>query len=161
MTGQVRLPGAHIGGGLDCDGATLTNPDPEGLAVDLERVSVAQAVHMRPASLQGGIDLTHARVGGWYDEEKRTWPTRLRLEGFVYEAINADRCHRRGSAGLAAPPLRGGYLPQPYEQLAGVYRREGNEQAARTVAIAKQQARRADVPGWRHRPSRAWSWFLR
>ena len=53
------------------------------------------------------------------------------------------------------------YLPQPYEQLAGVYRREGNEQAARIVAIGKQRARRAHVRGWTRWPSRAWSGFLR
>jgi hypothetical protein len=36
--GGVRLLGAHIGGQLACDGATLTNPT--GLAVDLERAAI-------------------------------------------------------------------------------------------------------------------------
>ena len=78
----------------------------------------------------------------------------LRLEGFVYQAINADDATVGDRLGwLHRHPGR--FLPQPYEQLAGVYRREGNEQAARTVAIAKQRARRADIPGWRHWPTPA------
>jgi hypothetical protein len=35
-----------------------------------------------------------------------------------------------------------GYSPQPYEQLAAVYRSAGRDQDARTVGIAKQRARR-------------------
>ena len=42
-----------------------------------------------------------------------------------------------------------------------MYRREGHEQAARTVAIGKQRARRADIAGWRRWPSVAWSAVLR
>jgi fatty acid desaturase len=55
---------------------------------------------------------------------------------------------------------RNGYLPQPYEQLAGVYRRQGDERAARAVAIGNQRARRAAVRGWAHWPSRVWSGLL-
>jgi hypothetical protein len=96
-------------------------------------------------------------VGTWNDE-KRTWPEQLRLEGFVYDSIKApDAIKDRLRSWLP----RTGYLPQPYEQLAGTYRREGNEQAARMVAIGKQRARRADIRGWTHWPSRAWSVLLR
>ena len=43
-----------------------------------------------------------------------------------------------------------------------MYRRAGNEQAARTVAIAKQQARRTQARRWWVRaPSQAWSFVLR
>jgi hypothetical protein len=156
ITGEVRLPGAHISGQLNCDGATLTNPS--GLAVDLERATV-DAVYMRPTTLRGGIDLTHARVGGWYDA-KDTWPAQLRLEGFTYDAIDApnvsaqSRLHWLERHG-------GGYTPQPYEHLAAVYRRAGHDEWARTVSIAKQQARRASRRKWWVRwPSRAWSFLL-
>jgi hypothetical protein len=153
---EVRLSNAHIGGKLDCTDAVFCNP--QGLAVDLELASVAQAVVMRPAVFYGGLDLHHAQVGVWYDE-KRTWPERLRLEGFVYDSINAPDATIKDRVRSWLPRI--GYLPQPYEQLAGMYRREGNEQAARIVAIGKQRARRADVHGWTRWPSRAWSGFLR
>ena len=157
-TGQVRLPGAHIGGQLDCSEAVLTNPG--RLAVDFEGAAVAKAVHMRPASLEGGLGLTRARVGAWHDEQ-RTWPVKqsppaeLLLEGFVYDAIDAEGATAGDRLRCWLP--RNKYLPQPYEQLAGVYRREGNEQAAREVAIGKQRVRRSVVRGWRRRPSVAWS----
>jgi hypothetical protein len=82
--GPVKLAGAHIGGQLDCEGARFTNPN--GTALHLAYASVPEAVLMRPAGLEGAIDLTAARVGNWYDD-KATWPAALRLEGFVYDAI--------------------------------------------------------------------------
>ena len=164
VTGEVRLPGAHIGD-LELDGATLSNP--EGPAMDLKRASIVRSVRIRPISLQGSLDLTYARVGGWYDE-KRTWPTTLHLEGFTYEIIKAKKPDDADDADEATVKDRLGwlrrhqsYLPQPYEQLATVYRKAGNDTAARTVWVAKQWARRADVRGWRHWPSLAWSIFLR
>jgi hypothetical protein len=111
-------------------------------------------VVMRPAVLAGGLGLSQARVGGWYDE-KRTWPARLELEGFVYETINGPDAMIEDRLRSWLP--RNSFLPQPYEQLAGVYRRQGDEPAARAVAIGKQRARRAEVQGWARWPSRAWS----
>ena len=158
VTGEVRLLGAHVGGQLACDQATLSNPG--GRALDLERALVTGAVLMRPALLDGSIDLTAARVGAWYDD-RRTWPAGLNLEGFVYEAIDAPTVTPKQRLGWLRRQ-QDGYLPQPYEQLASVYRRAGHDQAARTVAIAKQQARRAQARRWWVRaPSRAWSFVLR
>jgi hypothetical protein len=156
-TGEVRLLGAHISGQLDCPEAVFTNPD--GLAINLEHASVAQTVWMRPASLAGALDLAHARVGVWHDERK-TWASRIWLDGFVYDTIDASDATVDDRLRSWLP--RNSYLPQPYEQLAGVYRREGNEQGARAVAIGKQRARRAEHRSWWIRwPSRAWSAVLR
>jgi hypothetical protein len=119
---------------------------------------------MRPESLNGRLDLTRTRVGAWYDQQQ-TWPgkqdppAKLWQEGFVYEAINGENASviDRLRSWLPREP----YIPQPYEQLAAVYRREGHEQAARAVAIGKQRARRGDVKGWRRYPIVAWSAVLR
>lgn len=158
VAGEVRLPGAHIGGQLDCERAKLTNPN--GTALDLAYASVAEAVLMRPSSLERTVDLTAARVGNWYDD-KPTWPAALRLEGLVYDAIAAPNVTPRQRLGWLRCH-QGGYVPQPYEQLAAAYRRAGNHEGARTVAIAKQQARRAQARRWWVRwPSRLWSGFLR
>jgi hypothetical protein len=158
VTGEVGLPGAHVGGQLDCRWATLSNP--RGAALTLERAFVTGGVFMRPAELGGGINLTEARVGGWYDD-LGTWPTVLSLEGFVYDAIDAPTVTPKQRL-CWLRRHKDGYLPQPYEQLASVYRRAGHDQAARTVAIAKQKARRAQAKRWWVRaPSRAWSFVLR
>src|SRR3954453_12197580 len=102
---------------------------------------------MRPDVLEGGLKLTNARVGGWYDQQK-TWPSadRLMLEGFVYDRISPSDGGVEARLRFWLPQTS--YLAQPYTQLAEVYRREGNEQDARRVAIAKQRARRADVNKW-------------
>jgi hypothetical protein len=97
-------------------------------------------------------------VSAWHDEN-RTWPEWIELEGFVYDSIRAPDTTVKDRLQLWLP--KNSYLPQPYEQLAGVYRREGHEQAARAVAIGKQRARRADVQGWRRCPSVGWSAVLR
>jgi hypothetical protein len=158
VTGEVGLDGARVGGQLACDGATLSNPG--GPALTLEDALVTGPVLMRLAHLDGSIDLPAARVGGWYDD-RRTWPTALNLEGFVYDAIDAPAVTPKQRLGWLRRQ-QDGYLPQPYEQLASVYRRAGHDQAARTVAIAKQQARRAQARRWWVRaPSRAWSFVLR
>jgi hypothetical protein len=160
FTGEVWLPGAHISGTLDCDGATLRSRTPDGLALGLLRASVDGDVYMTPAVLRGGIDLTYARVGSWYDNE-RSWPAWLRLKGFTYGAIDAPGVGvRRRLDWLSLQ--RGAYTPQSYEQLAAVYRRSGHEGSAPTVAIAKQRARRASSRRWWVRwPRQVWSVFLR
>lgn len=155
--GEVRMLGAHIDGQLNCTGASFSNPD--GLAINLERATVVQAVYMYPASLHGGLGLSHARVGVWHDE-RSTWPRRIDLNGFTYDAIDANNASAKDRLRSWLP--RVGYLPQPYEQLAGLYRREGNESAARAVSIGKQRARRADHSRWWVRwPSVTWSALLR
>jgi hypothetical protein len=49
-----------------------------------------------------------------------------------------------------------GYAPQPYEQLAAVYRQAGRDEDARRVAIASQRRRRKD----QHLPGRLWGVLL-
>jgi hypothetical protein len=49
-----------------------------------------------------------------------------------------------------------GFSPQPYEQLATVYRRTGRDDAARKVLIAKQRRRRGQL----NRPGRLWNILL-
>ena len=164
VEGEIDLVGADIGGWLMFNGAELVNP--AGVAVNLERASVTQNVYMQPARIDGELNLTAARVGGWNDK-KEIWEKKspkTRLSGFVYETIEGKDVE--GKEFTVEDRLRlwlpkgDGYSPQPYEQLAEVYRRVGSEQA-RTVAIGKQRARRDAVRGWARWPSKAWSALLR
>jgi hypothetical protein len=74
----------------------------------------------------------------------------------VYDALYEDRpvSARQRLGWLSRNPR--GYSPQPYEQLAAVYRRAGRDQDARTVAIARQRARRRTLA----LPARLWSLLL-
>jgi hypothetical protein len=135
--GEVRLPGAHIGGNLVFDDATLTNPN--GLALDLQAAQVG-ALFLRPASPPGQVDLTQAKVGVLYDDPA-TWPKELSLVGFAYDTL-AEPEEVSIQERLRWLRLYPHYSPQPYEQLAAVYRRAGREEDARRVGIARQQRRR-------------------
>ncbi|MFI0452678.1 hypothetical protein [Actinomadura sp. 6N118] len=159
VTGRIGLHSAHIGGVLGLNAARLVDIE-RSLVLDLEHAVIDRAMFLTPVALVGGIDLSHARVGRWCDH-RATWPEFVRLNGFIYEHISAPNVTARQRLEW----LRrqdGGYLPQPYEQLAEVYRRAGDESASRIVAIAKQRARRAQAARWWARwPSQVWSWVLR
>ena len=70
-TGAVRLPGAHIGGQLDCDGAVLRNDS--GPALHADNVQVDQDMYLRReftatgVGRSGAVNLAGARIGGQLD----------------------------------------------------------------------------------------------
>ncbi len=116
-TGEVRLLRARIQGALICTEARFENPN--GIALNLE----------------------HARLGGIEDDEG-SWPQRgrLRIDGLEYEGFAGDRTPTDARRRLEwlrrqLPDFR----PQPYDQLARVFRRMGREADAVEVLIAKQE----------------------
>jgi hypothetical protein len=152
--GEFRLIGARIGGRLSCGGAIFSNPD--GHTLNGDHMAVGGLLLLLPAAPpQGIVALTHARVGVLVDAQE-TWPAALRLDGFVYDAIRASPEVTVEQRLDWLERDLDGYSPQKYEQLAGAYRRTGQEQEARAVAIAKQRARRQVLS----RPGRLWSRLL-
>jgi hypothetical protein len=134
-TGEVSLLVAHIGGQLNCEDGQFSNAN--ALALDLERATVSGSLFMEPAKLEGILDLTDAQMSSYRDNSE-SWPEKLRLDGFVYDAIDGASAKER------LQWLRrneGGYSPQIYEQLATVYRRTGHDEDARRILIAKQRRR--------------------
>ncbi|WP_433476212.1 hypothetical protein ACQPZP_03690 [Spirillospora sp. CA-142024] len=139
--GELLLAGARIGGHLDLSDATFTEPARHSL--DLEGAD-AVALILRPRQPpEGGVDLTNAHAG-IFDDDPANWPASIRLRGFTYDALGLrgdETGVRMRLRWLARDP--GGYTPQLYDQLAAAYQGAGDEQAARTVAVAKQWRRRA------------------
>jgi hypothetical protein len=137
--GEINLVGADIGGALDLNDATLTNPG--GVALHLEAAR-ANALFLRPGRrTQGAVDLTNAQVTNFGDD-RATWPATLRLRGFTYQTLeDAEVDVKARLSWLTRHPDR--YAPQIYDQLAATYRLAGHEDAARRVAIAKQRSRPA------------------
>lgn len=152
--GEVSLFGARIGGVLAFDRASPSTLAAPRSTASKSSPSEVQELRQRVA-LKGTVDLTHARVGLLIDAEE-SWPVALRLDGFVYDSIraNPEVSVEQRLGWLARDP--DGYSPQKYEQLAAVYRKAGHEQEARQVAIAKQCARRQQLP----RPARLWNRLL-
>jgi hypothetical protein len=140
--GEVLLLGAHIGGQLNCSGGTFTNDNGPALTADGLTVD-RHMLCCEGFAASGGVMLTNARVGAYIDD-RASWPEVLWLDGFLYDSIADD-----SSATLTADERLAwvrrnstGFSPQPYEQLASVYRRAGRDDDARRVSIAKQRARR-------------------
>jgi hypothetical protein len=161
-TGRVDLMGAHIDGQLLCHGGTFNNPN--DIALIVHRAEIVRGIFFYP-SAQTSVDISFARVGSWHDAEE-TWPApgNLYLNGCTYAVIDAE------------PPVSvrdrlrwlqldaGGFLPQPYDQLANAFRLHGDEAAARKVQVSAQWHRRAAVSsraGFALRPFRIlWSALL-
>ena len=149
-TGEVHLTGAHIGGTLDCTGGQFSNAG--GSALNLRRASVSGPLRLESAVLEGILDLTAAKTSSYQDNQE-SWPQTLRLDGFVYDAIEGAPAKER------LQWLRRnekGYSPQIYDQLASVYRRTGHDEDARRVLIAKQRRRSAEG----NRVGKIWGWLL-
>ncbi|MET9306736.1 oxidoreductase [Streptomyces cellulosae] len=169
VEGGIQLDGTRIGTRLSFRDAVVTNPGGTAISLRLAQARETDLRTRRP--IDGTVDASNAQLGTLYDAAD-SWPADLRLAETAYDALAApltaaDRLRwlRRGT---------GGYLPQPYEQLAASYRRLGHEDEARTVLLAKQRQRRAALPlhrrlwghvqdatvGYGYRPLRAALWLL-
>ena len=134
----------------------------------------------RNVQLQNGatVDLSSAHVGVLLDEEK-SWPEpgKLLIDGLTYDSFGTGSplgvLDRMRWISLQ-PQVRGGFEPQPYRQLAKVYRESGLDSEATQVLIAEQDARYSrygliarswgaflkNTIGYGHRPLLAIYWSL-
>jgi hypothetical protein len=159
IEGETRLTASQISGDMDCSGAVLDNPGE--VALEMSRTVVKGAFFLRrDARVNGMLALTGASLGTIHDEAS-SWPqtgdlllNRCRYGAFIDGPVDAgsrlDWLSRQ-------TPTRSGedFWPQPYEQLASVFREMGHGEDARAVLVVKErlqrQARRerARNPLWR------------
>ena len=170
VTGEVRLPGARIGGHLTCDGAKITNQG--GWALNVDGAKVTGTFFLRKyekddakidAKIDGVLNLSGAELGAINDDPD-CWPKKfgdLALNRCQYGALTghgiraADRI--RWLALQDPAKFDQDFWPQPYEQCAKVFREMGHLADARDILIEKEKlqraARRAKLKG-----PRLW-WF--
>ncbi len=144
--GAIRLTAAQIGGDLDCSGAVLDNP---GLgALDLSRADIRGAFFLRRgAQVNGVLALTGASIGTIHDEAA-AWPAigdlllnRCRYGAFIDGPV--DAASRLDWLARQTPHRSGeDFWPQPYEQLAAVFREMGHGEDARAVLVVKERLQR-------------------
>lgn len=202
-TGTVRLLGARFAGDLDLSGARISATAGRP-ALHARRILVEGGLYLTDGfHTDGEIRLTGARVSGHLglrgmdspdalltlyaanaaagvDDDPRSWPDRLNLDGFSYGHFGRYAPARERLALLRRQVRRtdtarvGGFRAQPYEQLAAYYRSLGNDGEARTVLLAKQRAQRVILPrsqriaghlldllvGYGYRPLRAIGWAV-
>lgn len=146
--GETSLSGASIGGQLDCTGATLSTK--EGKALKAQRLSVSDSVIFRQITCEAGIiNLTAAHASDLVDDPA-SWPParRLILDGFTYDRLedaNFPRLTDRLEWLAKGSIWNHEFYPQPYTQLAKVYRKMGKDAEARAVLFDMQKRRRAHV----------------
>lgn len=146
ITGEVRLVAAVIGGDLDVSGAVLAQAG--AMALDLSRAQIKGAFFLRgEARIGGALSMTGASIGTIHDEAA-CWPAhgdlllnRCRYGAFI--AAPVDATSRLDWLSRQAPERWGeDFWPQPYEQLASVFREMGHGEDARSVLIVKEKLQR-------------------
>ena len=146
IDGDVRLPGSRIAGDLDCAAAVLSSPGRD--ALQLSRAEIEGAFFLRKgAGVKGLLNLTGASIGTVHDEPQ-CWPqqgdlllNRCRYGAFIDGPVDADS--RLDWLSRQSPERWGeDFWPQPYEQLASVFREMGHDEDARSVLIVKERLQR-------------------
>jgi hypothetical protein len=151
--GELLLVHSRIGSQLNLTGAELRNPGGFALHLGGARVgSLWLTFATRPV---GRVRLSSLQAESIFDDPA-SWPVELDLIGCTYTMLIA----RKPSGPNTPLPLvpvtvrqrldwlrrsPEGYVPQPYEQLAEVYRRSGQEVEARRVLLERQRRRRATL----------------
>jgi hypothetical protein len=176
----VRLPGAHVGGLLDCTSASMRNKS--GPALVAYGLQVDQKVLLEEFEAVGAgedatLNLLDVRVRGVLVfapallENTTDSQDRLALDGLTYAGLplRSARLPRENSVGGRRSPeiavhewlclLRKGtraYAAQPYQQFAAAYRAAGHDSKVRRILIAQRQAQidRGLLPG---RAERTWA----
>jgi uncharacterized protein YjbI with pentapeptide repeats len=174
VEGMVQMWSARISSDFYCRKSTQLH-NPRGEALSAQGCRVAGRLHFQLAEAAvGKIDLARAEIGVLHDDLD-SWPINypISLVGFSYyaleEAANLEKLERKEATKvqkqwvlekrLAWVGKNHPYSPDVYNQLAAVYKRSGEEDHARKVAIARERARR-ERPSDITKGRRAWSLFL-
>ncbi|WP_141704189.1 hypothetical protein [Planobispora rosea] len=167
--GEIWLPGARVTGQLGFNGAHLSNSN--GIALTCHEAQIGSLWLKGGLSVNGRVNLSRARIGTIFDSAE-CWPSSLTLNELVYDDLEPDLPARQRLRWIRCSEED--YRAQPYEQLATYYRRQGHDEEARKVLLAKQRHHRASRPwyarifgylldwivGYGYRPGRAAAWML-
>jgi hypothetical protein len=146
VVGEASFTGAHIRGDFDARGATFTNA--QDVALSLRRSDVEGGFLLRDgAAIRGVLDMTGSHVGTLHDDPS-AWPEagNLLLNRCIYAGFidgPADAAVRLDWLSRQQPERwREDFWPQPYEQLALVFRTMGHGEDARRVLVEKERLQR-------------------
>jgi hypothetical protein len=164
--GEVNLVGASIGGSIVCTKGEFINPKGEALSANNLNVGsdvflndgfkAEGKVNLTGTSIVGlfawanissptdvELDLRSARIGTLWDDHK-SWPQsgKLFLSGLIYDKIHGKAPIKAGARidWLRRQPEKP-FTPQPYEQLAALYRKTGHDGNAKKILIWKSKDR--------------------
>ncbi len=147
----------------------------EDQELSLRRIQTPELRFTCPAPVGGRVSLSRAKIGNLVDHPD-SWPRngRVELTGFTYESLRPVVPFSVQERISWLDGALGEFHPEPYEQLAGVLRRDGRDEDAREVQHTKERRRRATLPlpgrlwgrlqdatvGYGYRPGRAALWLV-
>jgi len=144
--GHVDFTGATVRDALVVTNARFLGAPGDGHGFFAQRMRASSLVWQN-VELQNGaiVDLRSSQIGVLVDDEK-SWPKpgNLLIDGLTYEGFGAGSptdVHWRLNWIGWQPPAAGGFQPQPYLQLAKVYKRARFDREAIEVLVAEQDAR--------------------
>ncbi|MDH6577992.1 oxidoreductase [Kitasatospora sp. MAP5-34] len=171
--GGVRLVDGRFDNACVITDAEFHLTDDQELS--LRRIQTPELRFTCPAPKGGRVSLSRAKVGNLVDHPD-SWPRngRVGLTGFTYESLRPVVPFSVQERIAWLDGALGEFQPEPYEQLAGVLRRDGRDEDAREVQYTKERRRRATLPlpgriwgrlqdatvGYGYRPGRAALWLL-
>ncbi len=169
VLGRVNLRGCRIPGQLNFAYARLSHPG--GVALRASSMTVGEMWLREADPVNGLVNLRRSQIG-LIHADPSVWPSAVRLEGLTYTSLLPHLPAARRLPLLEREEE--GYVPFAYEQLTTAYRRIGDDEAARTVLLAKERRRRRTLPvharfwgylqdaavGYGFRPVRAAGWLL-
>jgi hypothetical protein len=160
--GAVEFDDAHVGGVFAVDGARFDGRPTERHGLFAEGIVVNSALIWRRVTLANGatMDVSGAKVRTLVDERK-SWPQsgKLLIDDFTYDGFGPDSPWdvRSRLEWIRLDTFKISYHPQPYRQLATVYREFGLESFATQVSVAGEDER-YKLYGW---PGWLWGGFLK
>lgn len=168
VTGQTDLSDTTVTGTLTITDTTLISARQPTL-----NLTAAHLTTVRLGTIHGhdlGVDLRGATITTLHDEPE-SWPQTLWLDRLSYTNLlpYLPGTHRLRWLGRDLEAGR----PDAYQQLAGFYRRAGQDHEARTVLLAKHRRLRRELAlpaklwgylqdtlvGYGYRPIRAFTWL--
>lgn len=150
VQGRVNLRGSRIPGQLNLAYARLCHP--EGAALRASSCAIGELWLREARPIEGGVNLRRSQID-LIHADPQVWPPEVRLDGLTYTSLVPHLPAQRRLPLLEREA--DGYAPYAYEQLTAAYRRIGDDDAARTVLLAKQRRHRRTLPGY----ARAWGYL--
>ncbi|WP_369268785.1 hypothetical protein AB5J55_00990 [Streptomyces sp. R11] len=136
--GRISLISVTVRSRVCLDDAVLDTPADEWAVNFVGSSASILSLRLREAPA-GVIALQHSRIGLLRDAPA-AWPAGLVLDGAVYDSLHPSLPAQARLPWLGRDPA--GFVPQPYEQLAATYQRQGHDADARTLLVAKQRSMR-------------------
>ena len=137
--GEVLLTGARIGTSLTVTG---TFDNPQGVALNAERIEAKHGMLWNPESGGGTVDLAYARVGVLADVIDAWKPFKIVLNGFVYDQFFNPTDAQSRLDWLAKRPDGIRFSSQPYEQAVKVLHAVGKDIDAWNIEREKNRLQR-------------------